>query len=171
VADSELEDFRERARRLLRARGWRKQDAEDMLSEMTLDYLEAADPGRLSLSCVYLHARDRLEGRTKVDGVRQWDSKLTVQVGDWYAGSEPEGEVLEIDDARAVDRGSHRAMAMLRCEYGLSMEEIAMLFGVSESRISQLLGHGRAEVLSGFVNASESREFHDLEWEVQWLRF
>ena len=133
---------------------------------MTLEYLRKQGQG-ISLSIAYLHARAQLDPRHVFNGRREWDSKRTVSLEE-----APEPTAAAVCEAPIpVARGAPRALALLHLEYGLSIRELAALFGVTESRISQLLGQGRAEVLAGYVDIDEPRVFRDLAWAVAWLRF
>lgn len=131
--------FQTAAARYLKCRGCFDQD---LLSEMTLHALEHPDT-HISVEYAYLHARDRLDPRRRIEGehrVRQ--STRTVALSPAHEA------VLEAEDeAPAVDcklQGPVRAMVLLLTVYGLSMEEVAALFGYTPSRLSQLLGHGKA---------------------------
>jgi hypothetical protein len=77
-----------------------------------------------------------------------------------------------IELVRRHPTGAWRAMLLLNLVYGWTEREIGLLFGVTESRINQLLGHGRAELLaygSPWDDLDATREMPVPDLEVAWL--
>lgn len=159
---------------------------EDMVQEMVMLCLEReGDP--TDLRWVYLRALDLVHPRHLAGGRRvrptleaaqHWspqgppqrlyssDEQATFIAQHQHAPVAPQDALLEHLPAR----GELRAKLLLRVAYGYSEAEIARLWGVAESRISQQLGGGRAAILLGQVPEGPL-PIPGLEWEVAWIRF
>jgi hypothetical protein len=145
----ELQRFQAASRAFLRRKG---RCDEDVLSEMTVYALEQKEqhPERfVSVEIAYLRATDKLDPRAVMTAKgkkerRSWRTRQFKLNDDSLAcGSTRES----LPDMKI--KGPLRAMVLLIEAYGYSMEEVAWLWGVSPSRITQLLGKGKAEVLAG----------------------
>lgn len=185
--------FQQRAREFLRRKGVR--DA-DLLQEMVCYFLEHQEDTWMSVEIVYHRALDRLDPRhvTRA-GRRVRDSSRTLSPtgpakvleefhdkaderivflpsGYWqdgYASLEALREAAVSPEALTLPpTGALRAMLLLRLVYGYHEAELGQLFGVTESRISQLLGQGRAEVLAGLRPEREVL-FDVPALEVEWI--
>lgn len=181
----DLANFQYRAQSYVRAKGWRGPEADDIASEMVLEALEHPDK-MLDLDYVYLHALDKLDPRRRqgnithgrqsqrllsldapldaeryADEQRHWRSMAAQKT--WYDVrpahcDEPFAEVMDA----VPPAGRLRAILLLYGVYGYTMKEVAFLFGITESRVSQILSEAREAALAepGAV---------DLAWRVQWL--
>jgi hypothetical protein len=164
-----IERFRASAAAYLKRRG--RYD-EDVLSEMVLHALERPEKEWLRLDLAYYNARERLEGRVSLQGTRFYRDRLTVpldsgnpemEYGSWeHTAPEPPPTV------EPLVKGELRAMVLLAEVYGYSHREIGALFGVSEDRMSRMIGKGKAAVMCGGIPERELC-FEGLEWDVDWL--
>jgi hypothetical protein len=151
--------FQQRARAYVRSTG---RFDEDVLSEMVCEFLQGKTEG-MALPYIYLHALDRVHPRTTVHGERQRCREIPSALPE-TAVAPVRPETVRVPFAT----GSLRAMLLLRLVYGLREAELGQLFGVTESRISQLLGQGRAEVLAG-LRPEREVVFDVPVLEVTWL--
>lgn len=181
-AGEDIAGFRQRAQRFAARHGWSGADAEDLVSLMVLYVLER--PGRaLALNYVYMNAVDAMNpksGRTasgKRGRQRQREVSLDTPLGA-SAGPRPMRsftlhEVLPAPaadpDLRSVEamagvpaHGPLRAMLLLYAQYGYTLREIGALFGVTESRLSQIFGAWRQQqTTAGGADAAH--------WETTWI--
>lgn len=173
MIEAELTQMQARVVRFLAARGVFD---EDLTQEMLLVLLERE--GKASnLRWVYLRALDRLNPRIGQHGVRvrrhSWESSLDAPLtpdgdADWHAVL-PLAAAEDLPDLQALHTtGPLRALLLMRLVYGYSEKELAWIWGVTEGRISQLLGGGRSAVLCGHV-PDHDLWFGALTWEVQWI--
>jgi hypothetical protein len=173
-----------RVQRFLGARGVHD---EDMEQEMVLVCLEReGDPTHLEW--VYQRALDRVHPRHHVAGRRVRPSLETpyrysldgnqdglfpydtAQLLPYHHGA---FHALPPDDPCAVldglrQPGELRAKLILRLVYGYTEAELAWLWGVTESRISQQIGGLKAPVLLGEAPHVDLVTT-GLAWEVDWI--
>lgn len=150
--------FQQRARAYLRKTGqW---DA-DVLQEMVCLALAYTGDHALDMNNLYLQAQDRLDPRRQQKGVRYRQSQRTVALPETCEPGAPESPPCLID---LPTTGSLRAMLLLYSAYGCTMAEIGTLFGLSESRISQMFTAYRAAQVFQELPPADG-----LTWEVTWL--
>lgn len=162
--------FRARAARYLASKHVSGESREDLLSEMVC-YALAHPETRLCLELVSLQACDRLTPRhvqAGVGRVRDATREVVLEPGVLErqvaaAAGDPDA-LLEL--LRRHPSGWLRALLLLRLVHGWTECALGDLFGLSGSRISQLLGDGRAEVLASGAPEVEG-EVPVLE--VQWI--
>ncbi|MGI9296562.1 MAG: hypothetical protein ACR2QC_01525 [Gammaproteobacteria bacterium] len=121
----------------------------------------------------YLNAKDKLDPRrTMPDGERKRMSKYTRSLTQTAEDKPDLMDTIAATDSDVIiewpEKGSIRAMCMLRLVYGFSTKEIAILFGVTSSRVSELLAGGRAEVHCG-ARLHYDMIFEDLSYDVSWI--
>jgi DNA-directed RNA polymerase specialized sigma24 family protein len=164
-----IERFRASAASYLKRRG--RYD-EDVLSEMVLHALERPEKERIRLDLAYYNARERLAGRVSLQGRRLYRDRLTCSLDRGNPDSPDESWEHPAPEPppplQPLVKGELRAMVLLREVWGLSYPEIADLFGVTASRVSQRLGRGKAAVMCGGPPDRDLR-FEGLEWDVDWL--
>ncbi len=118
---------------------------EDLLSEMVVYRL--AHPGQpLSMALVYLRALDVCDPRTETQGVRTRrppHARLAEGLLPAAALSGSQAPLLPALPAGVPLQGPVRAMLLLLAYYGLTQRELAVLWGVTEGRISHLLRGAR----------------------------
>lgn len=160
-----VQRFQAASRAFLRRKG--RYD-EDVLSEMTLYALEHPEIW-VSVEIAYLRAIDKLDPRAVMTANgkkerRSWRTRqfklndegepldslaceFTTEPGLHGCSAFAEAQDESLPDMKI--KGPLRAMVLLMEVYGYSMEEVAWLWGVHPSRLTQLLGKGKAAVLAG----------------------
>mgnify|MGYP001602756293 CR=1 FL=1 len=177
--------FQQRAQRYVRHKGVPQDVQEDLISLMVLEVLEHPTKP-VNLRFLYLHAYDQLDPRHATGtGARVRASAVTASAslnasGDtaWEAGlsatAAPEQWLMATDLAAGalwagpLQRGPLRAMVLLIQIYGYQAQEVALLFGVTPSRVAQLMQHVREALALREIPATDLL-FPDLAWEVAWL--
>lgn len=162
--------FQQRARAYLRKTG---RFNEDVLSEMVCEYLATGGPAGRNMDYLYLHALDRVDPRRMVQGERVRGREIpsaTVAERTVARAASP----LELRDLRGpFAHGTWRALLLLRVVYGFKLAEIGHLFGVTESRVSQVLGSGAVEQLVALLTVGVPEQsrvvFETPPLEVAWL--
>lgn len=182
LRDDDVEQFAKRARAYVQSQGITGPDACDLVQAMVLDLLEHPPQHEIRMSYIYLHALDTLDPRRMQQGVRFRDSERTQSLeptapDDPGVLERPRG-ILQQYTQQAhqpqVDavmetlpaQGRVRAMLLLTAVYGYTQQEVGVLFGLTESRVCQLL---RAHAQQCRETPMSTLDGERLAWRPLWI--
>lgn len=130
--------FATRARRFVQSHRWLPPSCDDLVQEMCAIAL-ASRSASLNLVYCYLRAVDRVYPRYMHRGKRTRTPVLTVPTPTYNENVSCVVEAIETMYQHLPAQGALRAMMILVELYGFTQHEVGQLFGVSSSRICQLL--------------------------------
>lgn len=144
MTDDEILRWETRAKDYTRRHNWHGARQEDLVQTILLLLLEKChqEPAKsVSLSLLYLQAREALNPRHMRRGRRRWISECTVAYPPdhpvWQAGASAPEPADVIFLAPETPRERHMWALYFLGDY--RMEEIGDLYGVTASYVSQLL--------------------------------
>jgi DNA-directed RNA polymerase specialized sigma24 family protein len=171
----DITHFHAKAIAYVRAKGWADPDAEDLVSEMLVRALEQPETA-LAIELVYLQARDALDPRSRHDGgTRMRVSQRTRSLDACLPGTAEARRPTAPDTQSLLEQvpatGPLRAMLLLCGLHGYSQQEVGILFGVTESRISHLFRAYREETQLAALRPAlpDESSFPLVGLELEWL--